>query len=98
MAGFFVPAQQPKCLLGGAAPFDGRVGGWTIATEVMEQSKQVNRARMNARRPVIAATLILLVLRAFYADLTAELGFDEGVEIAVHGGLDVVSFLASAEV
>ena len=41
---------------------------------------------------------ILLVLRAFHADLAAEFGFDEGVDVAVHGGLDVVGFLAGAEV
>ena len=41
---------------------------------------------------------LVLILRALDPDLAAEHGFDEGVEVAVHDGLDVAGFLAGAEV
>lgn len=41
---------------------------------------------------------ILLVLHALHPDFSAELGFDEGVDITVHDGLDIVGFLAGAKV
>src|SRR5688572_4290582 len=48
--------------------------------------------------PSRSLSLIIFVLRALHADFAAELGLDEGVDVAVHGGLDVVGFLAGAEV
>ena len=43
-------------------------------------------------------TSILVVLRALHPDFSAELGFDEWVEIAIHDFLDATGFLTGAEV
>jgi hypothetical protein len=56
--------------------------------------------RGNSRAKIRQAGVrsILVILGALDADLAAQLGFDERIDVAIHHILDVAAFLAGAEV